>query len=269
MIKIYQNGNNFLEENRSFLEQNKHQSVFFLLDSPLLKSTSKTEYAIQVKEGNQCLLALKVEPYDLLLYGDKSLVSILFSYLVENQYEFKNFMGEKELGDSSVEWLKNNGYEYKESLAMDFMICNSITEESSNEVLVAQNEDIDEIVECLQYFVKECNLEDIIKRENIEKTLNCYRVIKENQKVVSISSISKSSETEMRIAAVYTRKEARGKGYARKLVNTSKNEIIQKNMIATLNVDRNNPITNHLYRAIGFKPLFSHSEYRSKHKKGV
>ena len=48
----------------------------------------------------------------------------------------------------------------------------------------------------------------------------------------------------------------------RKVVNTIKNEILTAGKTAALNVDRRNPVTNHLYRALGFEPVFAQGEYR-------
>ena len=53
-------------------------------------------------------------------------------------------------------------------------------------------------------------------------------------------------------------------GYARKLVNYAKNEIIAQGKIATLNVDKKNPISNHLYSSLGFKKVFSQGIYKQK-----
>ena len=56
--------------------------------------------------------------------------------------------------------------------------------------------------------------------------------------------------------------EYRGKGYARKVVAALQNEILDSGCKAVLNVDKNNPISNALYKSLGFIKLFSHGEYR-------
>ena len=86
----------------------------------------------------------------------------------------------------------------------------------------------------------------------------------EDGKIVSMAEISAATPDAMKIAAVYTRPAYRGKGLARLVVNTAKNETLAQGKIATLNVDKKNPITNHLYRSLGFKPVFSQGEYRRK-----
>ena len=41
-----------------------------------------------------------------------------------------------------------------------------------------------------------------------------------------------------------------------------KREIIEKGFIATLNVDKNNPISYHIYESIGFKKVFTQGIYK-------
>ena len=41
-----------------------------------------------------------------------------------------------------------------------------------------------------------------------------------------------------------------------------KNEILSMGKLATLNVDKKNPISNRLYLSLGFKRILSQSEYR-------
>ena len=76
--------------------------------------------------------------------------------------------------------------------------------------------------------------------------------------------MSKGTDNSYRITHVYTRVEYRGMGYAKKVVNTIKNEILDMGYIATLNVDMSNPISNHIYKKIGFKKVFSQGIYLVK-----
>ena len=41
-----------------------------------------------------------------------------------------------------------------------------------------------------------------------------------------------------------------------------KNEILSMGKLATLNVDKKNPISNRLYLSLGFKSILSQSEYK-------
>ena len=84
MIKRYDDGKTFIIDNFTFLDENKYLSVFFYFDAVLLIKTDSNNYAIKVEEDNKKLLALKVEPYNLLLYGDKECLKELLNYLNEN-----------------------------------------------------------------------------------------------------------------------------------------------------------------------------------------
>ena len=81
MVKEYANGNDFYEENKDILLSDKYNEPFFRLDSPLLVNAGKEEYALRLTDGKSCLLALCVEPYSILLQGEKSLAGDFVNYV--------------------------------------------------------------------------------------------------------------------------------------------------------------------------------------------
>jgi len=264
MVKVYNNGEEFIQDNDAFLKTNEHLAVFFYLDAKMLNKTDKINYALKVNNDGRDLLAVKVEPFNLILFGDESCAEELINFIFDNNYEFNHYLAETKVGVKIAEVLKGYNYDYIETLAMSFMEAREITEPSSNLVSHANENDTDEILELMNLFEKECNLDDEIKKEDILKAINNFRILKENGKIVSIAKIAFGTETESRISFVYTREEYRGKKYARKVVNTCKNEILESGKIATLNVERTNPISNHLYKSLGFKILFDQGQYRRK-----
>lgn len=267
MIKKYKNGNDLIEENDDYLKTNKDLSAFFYLDAPLLKKTDQINYALKVTCGKQQLLAMKVEPYHLLLFGSPDCAKELVAYLFSEKYELKGILCSEDLGEKLLSVLKSDyNMEYIEALAMDFMEARSITEPTSTEVISGEEADIDEIFECLQKFVVDCGLLDQASRNSVEKGISNFRLLKKDGLIVSMAKMIDSSDEAMRISDVYTRNEYRGKGYARKVVNAVKNDILDKGKIATLNVDKKNPISYHLYRTLGFKRVFSQGEYRRVNK---
>jgi len=263
MITVYPNGNEFLKDNEAFLLTNKYQAVFFFYDAPLLKETNTINYALKIVNEDKKLIALKVEPYNLMLFGDKELCEELIDYCFDNFYEIKNYLCSEEIGEQ-FKLIIENKYKclYSEELAMDFMECKQIIEPASKEVIKVDENDLKEIVELEELFKIDCNLLDKINPEKIKKELPYYRVIKKDGKIVSMAKATIASESDYRISAVFTRKEYRDEGLARKVVNTVKNEIINEGKVATLNVDKRNPISNHLYSSLGFTKVFSQGEYR-------
>ena len=106
MVKEYANGNDFYEENRDVLLSDKYSEPFFRFDSPLLTMTGKDQYALKVSEGGSILLALLIDPYNILLSGDDSLAEELVGYLTSNGYRIKDYQCSLELGEKLVMSLK-------------------------------------------------------------------------------------------------------------------------------------------------------------------
>lgn len=264
MIKVYENGDALVGENREFLDTNRYLSCFFAIDAPLLKNPDKRNYAVGAFDGEKALLALKVEPYSMLLFGDGGLCGELFGFLLDGDYAIERFLCGEETGSAAVAALADRGIEFYEALAMDFMEADTVTEPSSNDVLIPTEDDVFELYELKRSFISDCGLADKTSEESIKKSLGGFRIIRADGKIVSMARIAHDTDKSRKISDVYTRPEYRGKGYARKVVNFAKNEIILNEKIATLNVDKSNPISNRLYLSLGFKKAFSQGEYRRK-----
>lgn len=263
MIRMYDSGAAFLAENQALLNTNPQISAFMVLDAPLLVETGKINYAAKCEKGGKTLLAMKVEPYHLQLFGDADCAGELLDFLMREGYEVKNYLSEKTLGDAAAREMEARfGIRYEEALAMEFMEAKAVTEPSSPEVEAANEGDLDEIYACMERFLVECNLQDKPSREAMKRSIGDFRVIRKDGRIVSVGKAVRDIGESMRITNVYTREPYRGKGYARRVVNTIKNEILAAGKTATLNVDRRNPVTNHLYRALGFEPIFAQGEYR-------
>ena len=262
MIVSYQTGAEFLQENQAYLQTNPYLSTFFTLDAPLLKEAGKINYALCCEQGDKRLLALKVEPYNLLLFGEEAFVPELLRFLFDGGYEIKNYLCASELGYALMRELEPYGRRYEEALAMDFMEARSVTEPSAPEVETAHEDDLDEIFDCAQRFVADCGLLDKPEKEPFRNVLGSFRVIRADGKIVSMARIAPATKDDLRLVLVYTRDEYRGKGYARKVVNSAKNEILASGKRVTLNVDRKNPVSYHLYLSLGFERVFSQGEFR-------
>ena len=263
MIRVYPNGTACVEENRQLLATNPYQAMFFSLDAPQIKQSTKRDYAILAEAEGERLLCMKLSPYSLLLFGDSVPAGELFDYLLSNDYEIGSLLGGEDLCDQVIAMLQSRfGIRYQEALAMDFMEAREVTEASCSDVEIPTEADLRELVECKTNFVADCGLKDPVSEERTRQRLGEYRILRRDGKIVSMAAISAATENALKIAAVYTRPEYRGRGLARLVVNTAKNEILSQGKIATLNVDKKNPITNHLYRSLGFRPVFSQGEYR-------
>ena len=262
MITIYSSGDAFLHENQDYLNENRYLSTFFFLDAPLIKAVDKKQYALKVFNNDKTLLILKFPPFNALLYGDEDCLEEFLSFARDQDYEFEDVMCANNIGDQLVEIAPQVLEEsYHLHVGMDFMRTSEITEESSKDVEIPTLDDVDEIAECSERFIRDCKLSDQVNKERIAQTINDYRILRRDGKIVAMSHISVDAEDSRRVSMVYTRPEYRGKGYARKVVNVAKNDILAHWSYATLNVDQSNPISNHLYESLGFRKVFSHGIY--------
>ena len=262
MIECYPSGQALLDANGALLDTNPYQTVFFRVDAPLLACSDHVNYALRCVDGDEVLLALRVEPYSLLLFGSAACAAELTDFLIREGYILDRFLCNVEVGAAMMDAMARHGRRYTEALAMDFMEATAVTAPTAPAVEVAVDSDLDEICECLVLFGIECHLLEPVNRDAVARRLPHFRVLRQGGRIAAMASMSDGTAGDMRIGCVYTREDCRGQGLARQVVNAVKNDILAGGKVATLNVDRRNPVTNHLYRALGFRPLFSHGEYR-------
>ncbi|MBO4667529.1 MAG: hypothetical protein J5666_05340, partial [Bacilli bacterium] len=219
MVKVYNNGKSFLDENKVFLDLNKYMATFFYLDSSVLYESTKDNYALKCEDEGNKLLGIKVEPYNLILYGSTKCLKELIKYLVDNGFVFGSVLCPSDIGCELLEISKEViGKEYYEEIGMDFMEAKDFTLESSKDVLTATKSDLDEIYEMTKQFFLDCGLNDEVTKEKIEMKLDNFRIIRDDGKIASMAAFSRDLEESYRITHVFTRDEYRNKGYARKVV---------------------------------------------------
>ena len=266
MIKKYLNGNDFILENDEFLNENEYLAVFFRLNSKILDSTNKNNYILKCENENKKLLVLRKEPYNTLVFGNKECVKEIFTFINEEGYYFEGVLGINEILEEIASFYKEIGINFEQEIGMDFMTCEKRCQVNCNEIEIPNENDSDELFYCVQRFIIDCGLNDVITLDALKATISDFRIIRREGKIASMAKIAPSSSTSKKISDVYTRDEFRSLGLARKVVGSVLNEIVDKGLIATLNVDQKNPITNHLYSSLGFKKLFSQSVYVKKQK---
>lgn len=267
MIKDYRNGNSFLTDYSELLSQNIEQTKLFLLDAKSMEHTDIQNYIVCAKDKDEYLVSLKTEPYSTMFYGSKRLIPELIDYLIKMEYGFERYLCEYGLGRELQSYLSQNGIDFNESLSMDDMECTTVTEPDSDDVEIATEQDVDEVYGCLIKFFADCNLVERPYKPEVKENIRLFRLIRVDGKIVSFAKISQRTEDSKTITCVYTRDEYRGKGYASRIVNTCKNEIIVEGKKATLVVDKNNPVSSHIYYSLGFLPTYSISEYRKSTRK--
>lgn len=267
MIIEYKNGKEFINDNLDILNNSRYQANLFFANGNTLMQTDENNFALKCIQDDKFLLILRLVPRNTLIYGDEICVREMMRYISDRGYNINNYLSESTLGNTIKEVLTNDyNFQYYKALEMDFMESRKIAESSSDDVEKAKYTDIDEIFECMKKFIIDVGIIDEVKREKIENNISLYRIIRKDNKIVSFAKFKETSDDTMNISDVYTRPEYRGRKLAKKVVNAIKNEIIEKGKIATLNVDQKNPISNHVYQSLGFKKVFSQTEYRKVNK---
>lgn len=263
MIKVYGSGQALLDENKAMLDENKLLSVFFVLDGPGITRPDSRNYALRAERDGQTLLAIKQHPWSLLLYGSPAPADELADYVMAHGLEIGGLLGSEAVCERVAARLNQRyGQNWHETLSMDFMEARTVTEPSSPDVQIPTDTDVDELAALTACFIADCGLADEVDAESIRAAVGDYRVIRDGERILCMARVSPSTDCDKRITNVYTRPEVRGQGYARRVVNTLKNEILTSGKTATLTVDRNNPVSNHLYESLGFVRTSAMGEYR-------
>lgn len=263
MIKLYENGSALLTEYGAYLKENPYLSQWFFVDGPQITAPGRKSYALRAGTADAPLLCMRVEPYSAVLFGNSDAVEELLGYLLSEGYEISRFLTSDTIGERAVRFLHNShGLIYQEALAMDIMEATEITEPSCGDVCIPVSEDLPGILDCLQRFITDCGLEDTVDETYQAATLSDFRILRKGGKIVSMAKLTRRDQAFDSVTCVYTCPEFRGQGFARKVVNTLKNEILSSGKTASLSVDKKNPISNRLYESLAFKRLFSQGEYR-------
>ena len=263
MITVYKSGADFLAAQKITLDRYPLESGFWFLDAPMIGNTDKRSYVVAVTEGENTLLSMRPYPYNMMLMGDESLVSELVDFLLREEYELESVLCSERIGEVFCAYMSREKHtEYFEALAMDYMESGSVCAPADAEVEKAASSDVPELTECMNLFSEECGLEERQDEEGVERKIEQFRLIRRDGQIAAMATLSSDTDTAKRISAVYTRPKYRGQNLAYKVVNAVKNEILASGYIADLNVDQRNPVTNYLYRKLGFERVFAQGQYR-------
>lgn len=256
MIKKYASLSDLIDDNRSFFDKD-FLGKYFFASLKFFKENSGFSYALMAYEGDKKLFASKAGSYDLIISGDIELVPELIRYIVSNNYEFYPFICSADSGKVIKEILFSDyGIRVDETLSMVIMESDELTENIQH-AEIPSDADAGKITEFLELFYDECGL--ISKPDDIEAVrgnLSNYRIIRDNGDIVSMCELSGKY-----ITHVYTSSERRGEGFAKNLVSQAKNELISAFGSAVLNCDADNKKVVSFYKSLGFRQVFSRSEF--------
>lgn len=256
MIHFYRSGSAFLQENRTILEQYPLETSFF--SSNAKQMTDMREGFIGKVQGeDSCLLAVRFRAFPMVLFGDAGLCASLADGLWREKKNFGSVLGEESLIPAFLKaYEAKAGGSHRPLHRMTVMCCPHRPGEIIHGVETAGAGDVDEIAEIKQMFHREALGEDTdlsMLRAEVAGTVSSYGVIRQNRRIASLACTCRESERLCAISSVYTRPEARGQGLARQTVTVLTQKILRNGKLPYLYVENSNPISNRLYRSIGYE----------------
>ena len=155
MFRIYENGNQFFNDNRGILKENPLETVFFVSNAENLKDSSQG-FAVKAAEGELCLLAIRYRIFPMVLYGDRTLCGELAAGLKEHGLTFGSVLSDAETTEAFFQCYEAlAGGTHVLSHTTDMMKCTSARPADTSLVAAAFEEEAEELAELMGQFSEE------------------------------------------------------------------------------------------------------------------
>ena len=228
-------------------------------------------------EGKAKLVFANVNPYNLLVYSldNNSLgaVEVLVDYLITNKINLRGINANKIICDEFIKcYAGKTGCVFKEYLAMDIMELTKLNKEivlPKGNFRTATFDDKELLIDWQIKFAEEALNEKIAYSEFKEKLNNRIEnkqiyIYEDEEKIPrSMAVVARQLVNGISISYVYSSQEARGKGYGLAVVyNLSREYLGRGNAFCSLFVDKHNPISNGVYKKIGYRIIEDNYDYR-------
>lgn len=280
-IKIYNMVQEFLNENEKLLLENESVTQLILHNAFVNREKVINREVmfgrIEDEKGAVKLIFANVKPYNLLIYNldNNTLESVneLANYLIQDDVDLKGINANKKICDEFTEdYGYKKGCTFKEYLSMDVMEITKVNEEINlpkGNFRLATLKDRELLIDWYIKFAKEALNEEVSYLDFEDKLLkriesqNIYIFEDEKNRAMAMISVTRQLVNGVSVSYVYSSKEARGKGFGLAVVYYLSKEYLDKgNRFCTLFVDKKNPISNAVYRKIGYRILDDNYDYR-------
>ena len=257
MIKLYKTGKDFLDENLSLILSDPLGTIFFEVNANAIERCNENSYAARVECGDEVLIAIRLDGYPLVLSGSERCVEEFAKVAWERKLQFDKVLGYYDLSDKFLTCYEQHaGGSHKVNLSMDVMYCDKVVPCDTSGVERATADDVEEIARLYVAFLNEALRKNETwggKIAEIAQEIDNYALWRIDGEIVSMASRKNSGSGLCRISNVFTKLQHRNKGYSRKIVTYLTERIRQNGDLPCLFVDKSNPVSNHLYRKIGYK----------------
>lgn len=278
--KLYPTPGDFLRDNRGFFEEytvvaqlNQGNATVHQTEScgPMLL------FGRYEQNGQAVLLFGHTAPWSLCLNAPKEAEALAVQAAAELAYYLKArhipIAGVNARGSLCQAFMRAYGGSFIQRSAMDIMVLTQLREFPAipGRVRPAEERDVETIIQWKHAFYREALHEEAepeAVRRNLQERIEkgAIRVLElPGGELASMAHTSRETERGISISGVYTPPEYRGRGYCQATVGTLCRELLAGGKsYCTLFVDKRNPISNRVYRKIGFKVLEDCSEYKCK-----
>ncbi|MCM1131114.1 MAG: peptide-methionine (S)-S-oxide reductase MsrA [Roseburia sp.] len=266
-FKLYQKGEQFLEENASLLSKDLETTIetqFFFTNAQAYEKFNQKNYAFRFEDEKEVLLLLKIEPYNALIYGSNKLCKFASEVVANYNLIVDHILGRKDLVKSFLSFYQERLLgEVKTEHIMQIMVKYNPSTNQNSLVRRCDYKDIPNLAPLYVLFCQEALNECIdykMAQEKLENIIDNFYIYEENGEIKSMAAKARAFDTICAISHVFTPSSYRDQGYAKAVVEKLSQDIIEEKKTPFLYVDSKNKIANHLYSSIGFVHLDFHIE---------
>ena len=256
MLKIYQNGEQFIAENEDIIRQFPLETVFFEANAKYMPHTDVNNFLLKLTDGEKFLLAVHNGDYPMVIFGNNELCTELAQKAVELQLSFNKIMGTLPTCEAFLcKYESLTAATHKIRYAMELMRCDTLLTNETCGVEIPTEKDVDELANMMVTFHEEAMGETVTleeKRNEVASNLTSCAIMRCDGHIVSCAFKKRETDYLASISGVYTSPQYRGRGYACRIVTFLTKQIMLNGKLPYLFVDKTNPISNHVYSKIGY-----------------
>ncbi len=276
-IKLYPAPRDFLADNQEFLEKYEVQSQLNRGNAAAHQDEPCSPGLLFGRvelDGAPVLLFGNTLPWNLCLNaapdvsGTDEAIAELAAYLRDNSIEIAGVTARETLCRAFMEAY---GGQFRLRSTLDIMVLETLIEPPPcpGTVCKAGMSDLDLIVDWKCAILREAVNEEPVPEQVRETTVDqlersvVWLMRDERGEPVSMANSGRMLEHGACVSGVYTPPQHRGHGYCQNTVASLCRELLSSGKsYVTLFVDKKNPISNRVYRKIGFEILEDSSEYK-------
>jgi len=231
-----------------------------------------------IDKNNNILLAIMTPPKNLIIVGDDNnkldeAIKVLIDYLLTNSIDIPGVIGDKKIVEKfKNKWLSQTGLEAELFMSQRIFKLSKLNQVkiSSGKFREVQLTDLEIIKEWYIDFCQESlskELEEEKAKKHVKKAIEAgnYYGWEKDGKLVSVAARARNTKNAVAVNFVYTPEEYRGNGYATSTVAKLSQELLNEGYrYCCLFTDLANPISNSIYKKIGYEPIADYMVYNFK-----